>query len=97
MVQIENYNKPFLDALAQYDDGRDLSDYDFNQDELGSPHEDDANNRKLAYRHRVIAQKYLQVKLLEQLLVFLYSTFESQYYSMEFFLLLYCRIFIVAS
>nr|ACU17702.1 unknown [Glycine max] len=58
--QIENYNKPFLDALAQYDDGRDLSDYDFNQDELGSPHEDDANNRKLAYRHRVIAQKYLQ-------------------------------------
>lgn len=76
MVQIENYNKPFLDALAQYDDGRDLSDYDFNQDELGSPHEDDANNRKLAYRHRVIAQKYLQVKLLEQLLVFLYSTFD---------------------
>ncbi|RDX89219.1 Eyes absent-like 2 [Mucuna pruriens] len=56
---IENYNKPFLDALAQYDDGRDLSDYDFNQDELGSPH-DDANKRKLAYRHRVIAQKYLQ-------------------------------------
>lgn len=57
--QIENYNKPFLDTLAEYDDGRDLSDYDFNQDELGSPH-DDANKRKLAYRHRVIAQKYLQ-------------------------------------
>ncbi|KHN45972.1 Eyes absent like 4 [Glycine soja] len=57
--QIENYNKPFLDALAQYDDGRDLSDYDFNEDELVSPH-DDANKRKLAYRHRVIAQKYLQ-------------------------------------
>ncbi|KAL9326803.1 hypothetical protein ACSQ67_007448 [Phaseolus vulgaris] len=57
--QIENYNKPFLDALAQYDDGRDLSDYDFNQDELGSPH-DDANKKKLAYRHRVIAQKYIQ-------------------------------------
>lgn len=87
MVQIENYNKPFLDALAQYDDGRDLSDYDFNEDELVSPH-DDANKRKLAYRHRVIAQKYLQVKLLSQLLVFLYSTFGSQYYSMEFYLLL---------
>lgn len=57
--QIENYNKPFLDALAQYDDGRDLSDYDFSQDELGSPH-DDGNKRKLAYRHRVIAEKYLQ-------------------------------------
>ncbi|CAJ1943125.1 unnamed protein product [Sphenostylis stenocarpa] len=57
--QIETYNEPFLDALAQYDDGRDLSDYDFNQDELGSPH-DDANKKKLAYRHRVIAQKYIQ-------------------------------------
>ncbi|QCD81450.1 eyes absent homolog [Vigna unguiculata] len=57
--QIENYNKPFLDALAQYDDGRDLSDYDFNKDELGAP-QDDANKRKLAYRHRVIAEKYIQ-------------------------------------
>lgn len=64
MLQIENYNKPFLDALAQYDDGRDLSDYDFNKDELGAP-QDDANKRKLAYRHRVIAEKYIQVKLLE--------------------------------
>ncbi|KAJ7952666.1 Plant intracellular Ras-group-related LRR protein [Quillaja saponaria] len=43
--QIENYNKPFLDALSQYDDGRDLSDYDFNQDGLDSPH-DDANKKK---------------------------------------------------
>ncbi|XP_045786223.1 eyes absent homolog isoform X2 [Trifolium pratense] len=57
--QIENYNKPFLDVLSKYDDGRDLSDYDFNQDELGSPH-DDANKRKIAYRHRIISQKYLQ-------------------------------------
>ncbi|KAK4260258.1 hypothetical protein QN277_003400 [Acacia crassicarpa] len=55
--QIENYNKPFLDIMSQYDDGRDLSDYDFNQDGLGPPHDDD-NKRKLAYRHRVIAQKY---------------------------------------
>ncbi|KAI5417793.1 eyes absent homolog [Lathyrus oleraceus] len=57
--QIENYNKPFLDVLSKYDDGRDLSDYDFNRDGLGPPH-DDVNKRKLAYRHRVIAQKYLQ-------------------------------------
>ncbi|KAL1300265.1 hypothetical protein HN51_044946 [Arachis hypogaea] len=59
--QIENlnYHTPFLDALAQYDDGRDLSNYDFNHDEL-SPPDDDANKRKLAYRHRVIAQNYLQ-------------------------------------
>lgn len=61
-VQIENYNKPFLDALSQYDDGRDLSNYDFNQDGFGPP-SDDANKRKLAYRHRVIAQKYIQVKI----------------------------------
>ncbi|GMY29784.1 eyes absent homolog [Fagus crenata] len=55
--QIENYNKPFLDALSQYDDGKDLSDYDFDQDGFG-PSSDDGNKRKLAYRHRVIAQKY---------------------------------------
>lgn len=55
--QIENYNKPFLDALSQYDDGKDLSDYDFDQDGFG-PSSDDDNKRKLAYRHRVIAQKY---------------------------------------
>ncbi|KAL6979841.1 protein-tyrosine-phosphatase [Sarracenia purpurea var. burkii] len=55
--QIENCNTPFLDAFSQYDDGRDLSDYDFNQDGIGPPY-DDINKRKLAYRHRVIAQKY---------------------------------------
>uniref|UniRef100_A0A2N9HM85 protein-tyrosine-phosphatase n=1 Tax=Fagus sylvatica TaxID=28930 RepID=A0A2N9HM85_FAGSY len=58
--QIENYNKPFLDALSQYDDGKDLSDYDFDQDGFG-PSSDDDNKRKLAYRHRVIAQKYEKV------------------------------------
>ncbi|XP_034711816.1 eyes absent homolog isoform X1 [Vitis riparia] len=57
--QIENYNKPFLDALSQYDDGKDLSDYDFNHDGCSSPY-DDLNKRKLAYRHRVIAHKYKQ-------------------------------------
>lgn len=59
-MQIENYNKPFLDALSQYDDGKDLSDYDFNHDGCSSPY-DDLNKRKLAYRHRVIAHKYKQV------------------------------------
>ncbi|XP_012075916.1 eyes absent homolog isoform X2 [Jatropha curcas] len=57
--QIENYNMPFLDALSRYDDGRDLSDYDFNKDGFSPPY-DDANKRKLAYRHRVIANKYKQ-------------------------------------
>lgn len=57
--QIENYNNPCLDSLSQYDDGRDLSDYDFNQDGFSPPY-DEPNKRKLAYRHRVIAQKYKQ-------------------------------------
>ncbi|GAB4834718.1 hypothetical protein Ancab_032981 [Ancistrocladus abbreviatus] len=57
--QIEKYNQPFLDALRKYDDGQDLSDYDFNQDGFGPPH-DDLNKRKLAYRHRIISQKYKQ-------------------------------------
>lgn len=60
MMQIENYNKPFLGALSEYDDGKDLSDYDFGQDGLGLPSDDD-NKRKLAYMHRVIAQKYEKV------------------------------------
>lgn len=59
-MQIENFNKPNIDALRQYDDGRDLSDYDFNQDGFRFPI-DDENKRKLAYRHRVIAHKYKQV------------------------------------
>lgn len=59
-TQIENYNKPFLDALIQYDDARDLSGYDFDQDGFGPPYDDD-NKRKLSYRHRDIAQKYEKV------------------------------------
>ncbi|KAL9273610.1 Eyes absent-like protein, partial [Drosera capensis] len=53
---IENCNHPSLDALKQYDDGLDLSGYDFNGDGF-SPLDDDLNKRKLAYRHRVVAQK----------------------------------------
>lgn len=60
LVQIENYNKPYLDVLSQYDDGRNLSEYDFNKDEFGPSNGDD-NKRKLAYRHRVIAHRYKQV------------------------------------
>lgn len=57
--QIENYNKPYLSILSQYDDGRNLSEYDFNKDEFGPSNNDD-NKRKLAYRHRVIAHRYKQ-------------------------------------
>ncbi|XP_022145451.1 eyes absent homolog 2 [Momordica charantia] len=55
--QIENYNQPFLDAVSEYDDGRDLSNYDFDQDGFGPPY-DDGNKRKLAFRQRAIANKY---------------------------------------
>ncbi|KAK6151745.1 hypothetical protein DH2020_014380 [Rehmannia glutinosa] len=57
ILQIENFNQPYLDVLNQYDDGLDLSDYNFSQDGFGLPL-DALNKRKLAYRHRVIAQKY---------------------------------------
>ncbi|KAJ0111585.1 hypothetical protein Patl1_03472 [Pistacia atlantica] len=57
--QIENYNKPFLDALKEYDDGMDLSGYDFNRDGFSPPH-DDPSLKKLAYRHRAIGNKYKQ-------------------------------------
>ncbi|KAE8671709.1 protein LOL1-like isoform X1 [Hibiscus syriacus] len=57
ITKIENCNKPFLEALSKYDDSQDLSDYDFNQDGF-SPPDDDLNNRTLAYRHPVIANKY---------------------------------------
>lgn len=57
--QIENFNQPYLDVLSPYDDGQDLSDYNFNQDGFG-PLLDASNKQKLAYRHRVIAQKYEQ-------------------------------------
>ncbi|XP_044501142.1 eyes absent homolog [Mangifera indica] len=55
--QVENYNKPFLDALKQYDDGLDLSGYDFNRDGF-SP--DDPCFKKLAYRFRAVGYKYKQ-------------------------------------
>ncbi|XP_052171292.1 eyes absent homolog isoform X2 [Diospyros lotus] len=55
--QIENCNAPFLDAFSQYDDGQDLSNYNFSEDGF-SPPRDDINKRKLAYRHRMIAQQY---------------------------------------
>ena len=59
-MQIENYNQPFIDALSEYDDGRDLSDYDFDQDGFDPPY-DDGNKRKLAFRQRAIANKYKEV------------------------------------
>lgn len=55
--QVENINQPYLDILNEDDDGLDLSDYDFNADGFCLPL-DASNRRKLAYRHRAIAEKY---------------------------------------
>ena len=60
IIQIENCNQPYLDVMREYDDGLNLSGYDFHHDGFGPPF-DDVNKRKLAYRHRVIAQKYKKV------------------------------------
>ncbi|KZV16249.1 eyes absent2-like [Dorcoceras hygrometricum] len=57
LLMVENFNQPYLDFLSHYDDGVDLSSYDYSQDGL-SPTFDDLNKRKLAYRHRAIAEKY---------------------------------------
>ncbi|XP_024986694.1 eyes absent homolog [Cynara cardunculus var. scolymus] len=57
--QIESCNKPYVDAMREYDDGLDLTDYDFANDGfVGASFDDDDNKRKLAYRHRLIAHKY---------------------------------------
>lgn len=61
--QVEEFNKPTLEGWRKYDDGRDLSTYDFKSDEL-SQTKDEVNNQKLAYRHRWISNLYLQVRLL---------------------------------
>ena len=68
-MQIENYNEPFIGSLNEYDDGRDLSGYNFSQDGFGPPH-DDVNKRKLAFRHRVIGEKYKQVRICQMLVAY---------------------------
>lgn len=75
-MQIENYNQPFLDAFSEYDDSRDLSNYDFDQDGFGPPH-DDGNKRKLAFRQRVIANKYREVSIYYYVCTFLLDFFYS--------------------
>lgn len=59
-AQIENYNESLLNVLREYDDGRDLSNYNFKNDGFNVPY-DDSKKRKLAYWHFSIAQKYAQV------------------------------------
>lgn len=59
--QVEDYNEPNLMSLQDFDDGVDLSIYDFEADHLTVP-VDAANKRKLAYRHRYIADLYSKVR-----------------------------------
>ncbi|WVZ82930.1 hypothetical protein U9M48_030133 [Paspalum notatum var. saurae] len=53
--EIMNYNEPYLNALSEYDDGRDLTLYDFEADPFTSPY-DDMSKRKQAYRNRAIGR-----------------------------------------
>jgi EYA(Eyes Absent) family protein len=62
---VEDWNEPNLMALQDYDDGIDLSSYDFDHDNLGLI-PDATNKRKLAYRHRFVGHLYS--KGLEKLL-----------------------------
>lgn len=57
--QVEDYNAPTLDSWRKYDNGEDLSSYDFQSDGLGEI-QDELNNQRLAYRHRQIAHLYKQ-------------------------------------
>eukprot|EP00252_Welwitschia_mirabilis_P012449 TRINITY_DN2751_c0_g1_i1.p1 TRINITY_DN2751_c0_g1~~TRINITY_DN2751_c0_g1_i1.p1 ORF type:complete len:335 (-),score=63.84 TRINITY_DN2751_c0_g1_i1:75-1079(-) len=57
--QVENFNEPHLETWREYDDGSDLTNYDFGEDGLAQPF-DDANRKKLAYRFRSIGNKYAQ-------------------------------------
>ncbi|KAG0570103.1 hypothetical protein KC19_6G138800 [Ceratodon purpureus] len=55
--QVENFNEPSLLSLQDFDDGADLSDYNFDGDNLTVP-VDAANKKKLAYRHRFVGGLY---------------------------------------
>jgi len=59
--QVEDWNEPNLMALQDYDDGIDLSSYDFDHDNLGLI-PDATNKRKLAYRHRFVGHLYSKVQ-----------------------------------
>lgn len=59
--QVENFNEPSLLSLQDFDDGADLSDYNFDGDNLTVP-VDAANKKKLAYRHRFVGGLYEKVR-----------------------------------
>ncbi|KAJ1257582.1 hypothetical protein BS78_10G007300 [Paspalum vaginatum] len=65
--EIMNYNEPYLNALSEYDDGRDLTSYDFEANSFTSPY-DDTSKKKQAYMHCAIGQKYTKglEKILDQ-------------------------------
>jgi hypothetical protein len=76
--------------LSEYDDGKDLTSYDFEADCFSSPY-DDLNKRKLAYRHRAIGEKYAKVSQdLPYLALFPLKVFLST--SWYNFILLFCPL-----
>lgn len=59
-------------SLQDFDDGADLSTYDFTNDNFSVPI-DAANKRKLAYRHRYIGDLYSKVCVNHELLLILHD------------------------
>lgn len=64
--------------MREYDDGLDLTNYDFSNDGfLASALHDDSNKKKLAYRHRIISHKYKKVFFFLSLLLFLLNILDA--------------------
>ncbi|GMH33210.1 hypothetical protein BSKO_01044 [Bryopsis sp. KO-2023] len=56
--QVRNNDKTTLAEMAPYDDGMDLSFYDFNTDLMSGDFNEEGGARKLAYRYRKITEFY---------------------------------------
>jgi eyes absent family protein 1 len=55
-MQIENYNEPYLNAFSEIMMGETWT-HDFEANCFSSPY-DDADKKKLPYRHHAIGDKY---------------------------------------
>ena len=58
LMQIENYNEPYLNAFKKYNDGRYLASYDFEADCFSSPYDDVNRKIFLTYIHHAIGNIY---------------------------------------
>ncbi|CAH8362256.1 unnamed protein product [Eruca vesicaria subsp. sativa] len=63
-LTIEDCNEPFIDSLREYDDGKDLSRYDFKLDEFTSPN-DDLNKMIASFTIYDVTRKETFTKLVD--------------------------------